>query len=51
MDELRKKGVNIINVNRDKFREQVVKAVDMATLGFYRKDWDRIQRFRQPRWR
>jgi tripartite ATP-independent transporter DctP family solute receptor len=43
VDEFRKKGLTIIEVNRNDFRERVVKAIDMATMGYERKDWDRIQ--------
>lgn len=46
IEEFRKKGLNIIDVNRDQFRERVVKAVDMAAMGYDRKDWDRIQSIR-----
>ncbi len=41
--EFRKKGFNIVSVNRDDFRERVVKAIDMKAMGYERKDWDRIQ--------
>ena len=27
----------------DEFRDRVVKAVDMSTMGYEKKDWDRIQ--------
>jgi TRAP-type C4-dicarboxylate transport system substrate-binding protein len=43
VDELRKKGNNVVAVNRDEFRDRILKAVDMATMGYERKDWDRIQ--------
>ncbi len=43
IDEFRKKGLKIIDVNRDEFRDRVVKAVDMKAMGYDRKDWDRIQ--------
>lgn len=43
IEEFRKKGLAIINVNRDEFRDRVVKAVDMKSMGYDRKDWDRIQ--------
>jgi tripartite ATP-independent transporter DctP family solute receptor len=43
VDEFKKKGINVVSVNRDEFRERVVKAVDMSTMGYEKKDWDRIQ--------
>lgn len=43
VDEFKKKGNNIITVNRDEFRDRIVKAVDMASMGYDKKDWDRIQ--------
>ena len=43
VDEFRKKGINMITVNKDNFRDRIVKAVDMASMGYERKDWDRIQ--------
>ena len=43
VDEFKKKGINMITVNKDEFRDRVVKAVDMASMGYERKDWDRIQ--------
>ncbi|MGV3492718.1 MAG: sialic acid TRAP transporter substrate-binding protein SiaP [Ramlibacter sp.] len=46
IDEFRKKGLKIIDVNRDEFRDRVVKAVDMKAMGYDRKDWDRIQAIR-----
>jgi tripartite ATP-independent transporter DctP family solute receptor len=41
--EFKKKGINVVTVNRDEFRERVVKAIDMSTMGYEKKDWDRIQ--------
>jgi tripartite ATP-independent transporter DctP family solute receptor len=43
VDEFKKKNINVVSVNRDEFRERVVKAVDMSTMGYDKKDWDRIQ--------
>jgi tripartite ATP-independent transporter DctP family solute receptor len=43
VDEFKKKNINVVSVNRDEFRERVVKAVDMSTMGYEKKDWDRIQ--------
>jgi tripartite ATP-independent transporter DctP family solute receptor len=41
--EFKAKGLNIVEVNRNDFRDRVLKAVDMSTMGYDRKDWDRIQ--------
>jgi tripartite ATP-independent transporter DctP family solute receptor len=46
LDEFRKKGLNIIEVKRDEFRDRVIKSVDMKSMGYERKDWDRIQAIR-----
>jgi tripartite ATP-independent transporter DctP family solute receptor len=43
VDEFKKKGINVVSVNRDEFRDRVVKAVDMSTMGYDKKYWDRIQ--------
>ncbi len=43
VDEFRKKGLNVIEVDKNAFRDRIVKAVDMATMGYEKKDWDRIQ--------
>jgi len=46
IEEFRKKGLNIIDVKRDEFRDRVIKAVDMKAMGYDRNDWDRIQAIR-----
>ena len=43
VSEFKKKGINMIDVNKDDFRARIVKAVDMASMGYDKKDWDRIQ--------
>ena len=43
VDEFKKKGINMITVNKNEFRDRIVKAVDMASMGYDKKDWDRIQ--------
>ena len=43
VDEFKKKGINLITVNKDQFRDRIVKAVDMTSMGYDKKDWDRIQ--------
>jgi len=46
IDEFKKKGLKVIDVNRDEFRDRVIKAVDMKAMGYDRRDWDRIQAVR-----
>ena len=43
VDEFKKKGINVVTVNKDEFRDRIVKAVDMNSMGYDKKDWDRIQ--------
>ena len=43
VNEFTKKGLNVVTVNKDEFRSRIVKAVDMASMGYDKKDWDRIQ--------
>jgi tripartite ATP-independent transporter DctP family solute receptor len=43
VDEFKKKGINVVNVNKDEFRDRIVKAIDMSSMGYDKKDWDRIQ--------
>ena len=43
VDEFKKKGLNVVTVNKDEFRDRIVKAVDMTSMGYDKKDWDRIQ--------
>jgi tripartite ATP-independent transporter DctP family solute receptor len=43
VDDFKKKGLNMVTVNKNEFRERIVKAVDMSTMGYDKKDWDRIQ--------
>ncbi|MCL4746000.1 MAG: sialic acid TRAP transporter substrate-binding protein SiaP [Burkholderiaceae bacterium] len=42
-DEFRKKGLNIVNVDRKSFQDAVLKTVTVESMGFDRKDFDRIQ--------
>jgi tripartite ATP-independent transporter DctP family solute receptor len=44
--EFRKKGITFIEVDRNEFRDRVVKAIDMSTMGYDKHDWDRIQAIR-----
>lgn len=42
VDEFKKKGINVVNVNRQSFVDAVVKNVTVESLGFDKKDYDRI---------
>ncbi len=42
-DEFRKKGLNIVQVDRKSFQDAVLKTVTVESMGFDRKDFDRIQ--------
>ena len=40
--EFKKKGINIVNVDRAAFQAAVLKGASLESLGFDRKDYDRI---------
>jgi tripartite ATP-independent transporter DctP family solute receptor len=42
-DEFRKKGLTVNNVDRAGFQQAVMKAVPIESLGYDKKDWDKIQ--------
>ncbi|MGL4234195.1 MAG: sialic acid TRAP transporter substrate-binding protein SiaP [Casimicrobium sp.] len=42
VDEFKKKGVNVVTVNRDEFRERVLKAIEFKSMGLEKADWDRV---------
>lgn len=42
VDEFRKKGINIVQVNRQSFVDAVLKSVTPEQMGYDRKDYDRI---------
>ena len=44
--DFKKKGLNIIQVNADEFRDAVVKNFPFEPLGYLKSDWDRIQKLR-----
>ena len=43
VDEFKKKGINIVTVDRAGFQTAVLKSTTLESLGFDRKDYDRIQ--------
>jgi TRAP-type C4-dicarboxylate transport system substrate-binding protein len=42
VDEFKKKGINVVTVNRDEFRERVLKAIEFKSMGLEKSDWDRV---------
>ncbi len=42
-DEFRKKGLTVSNVDRASFQQAVLKAVPIESLGYDKKDWEKIQ--------
>ena len=43
MDEFRKKGLTVTEVDRSDFQKAVLKAVPMESMGYSKADWDKIQ--------
>jgi tripartite ATP-independent transporter DctP family solute receptor len=42
VDEFKKKGINVVSVNRDDFRQHVLKAITFESMQLDKKDYDRI---------
>src|SRR3954467_7087864 len=42
-EEFKKKGLNVVTVNRDDFRQHVLKNITFESMKLDKKDWDRIQ--------
>ncbi|MEJ8835211.1 sialic acid TRAP transporter substrate-binding protein SiaP [Ramlibacter sp. AN1133] len=42
VDEFKKKGINVVAVNRDDFRQHVLKAITFESMQLDKKDYDRI---------
>ena len=42
VDEFRKKGVNIITVDRNEFQQRVLKAIDFPSMQLEKRDWERV---------
>jgi tripartite ATP-independent transporter DctP family solute receptor len=42
VDEFKKKGIQIVNVNRKSFSDAVLKSASIESMGFDKKDYDRI---------
>ena len=42
VDEFKKKGVNVVVVDRNEFQQRVLKAITFESMKLDKKDWDRI---------
>jgi tripartite ATP-independent transporter DctP family solute receptor len=42
VDEFKKKGINVVNVDRNDFQQRVLKAITFESMQLDKKDWDRI---------
>jgi tripartite ATP-independent transporter DctP family solute receptor len=42
VDEFKKKGINVITVDRNDFQKRVLKAIPFESMGLDKKDWDRV---------
>lgn len=42
VEEFKKKGINVVTVDRGAFQQRVLKAIDFPSMGLDKKDWDRV---------
>ena len=42
VDEFKKKGINVVNVDRNDFQQRVLKTITFESMQLDKKDWDRI---------
>lgn len=42
VDEFKKKGINVVSVDRNDFQQRVLKAITFESMQLDKKDWDRI---------
>ena len=42
VDEFKKKGINVVNVDRNDFQQRVLKNITFESMQLDKKDWDRI---------
>jgi tripartite ATP-independent transporter DctP family solute receptor len=42
VEEFKKKGLNIITVDRNDYQQRVLKAIPFQSMGLEKKDWDRV---------
>jgi tripartite ATP-independent transporter DctP family solute receptor len=43
VDEFKKKGLNVHNVEKSTFRDAIMKTVSLESMGYSKADWDKIQ--------
>ena len=43
VDEFKKKGLQIVNVDRKSFQDAVLKSSPLESMGFTKSDFDKIQ--------
>jgi TRAP-type C4-dicarboxylate transport system substrate-binding protein len=43
VDEFKKKGINVVTVDRSGFQQNVLKNISFESMKLDKKDWDRIQ--------
>ena len=42
VEEFKKKGINVVTVDRNDFQQRVLKAITFESMKLDKKDWDRI---------
>jgi tripartite ATP-independent transporter DctP family solute receptor len=42
VDEFKKKGINVVTVDRNEFQQRVLKAITFESMKLDKKDWDRV---------
>lgn len=42
VDEFKKKGINVVTVDRNAFQQRVLAAISHQSMGLDKKDWDRV---------
>jgi TRAP-type C4-dicarboxylate transport system substrate-binding protein len=42
VDEFKKKGINVVTVDRADFQQRVLKAITFESMKLDKKDWDRV---------
>ena len=42
VDEFKKKGINVVTVDRNDFQQRVLKAISFESMKLDKKDWDRV---------
>ena len=42
VDEFKKKGINVVTVDRNDFQQRVLKAITFESMKLDKKDWDRV---------